>query len=101
MRTPILTEPIRLPRLPRILAAVGAMLALHERRVDRPAHRRAVQRRLQTGLGPEDQPAFDRHDAVLLPLLVDRGVGQSLRQPPLGQDRPPARPGKALSDWHT
>ena len=39
--TPVLAEPIRLPRLPRVAAPVRRLLPLHERRVDRPAaHRR-------------------------------------------------------------
>ena len=43
---PVLAEPVRLPRLPRVAVPVRPVLPLHERRVDRPAHRRRAQRRL-------------------------------------------------------
>ena len=40
----------------------------------------------QTPFGPQDQPALDPAHAVVLPLFVDRGVGQSLWQPASGQE---------------
>src|SRR3954470_25006147 len=87
MRPPILTEPVRPPRLPRVLAPVRRVLPLHERRVDRLADGRCLQGPLHLRFGPHHHGLFDGDDAVLLPLLVDRRVSQLLRQPPLRQER--------------
>src|SRR3954451_3683863 len=67
VHAPILTEPVRLPRLPRVVTAVRTVLAFHERGVDRPAHRRRRQGLPQAALGPEDQAPRDGDHAVVLP----------------------------------
>ena len=92
MNSPILAEPGRLPRLPRVLTAVRPVPPLDGRGVHRPAHRRPF----QAPLSPEDQPTRDGDAAVVLPLLGDRGIGQPGRPPALRPDRPPTRPGPAV-----
>src|SRR4051794_9087147 len=74
MNPPVLREAIRLPDLPRV--PVRAVVTLHERRVDRPAHPRTGQRRLQPRGGAEDQPRRHLDHPTLLPRLVHRGIMQ-------------------------
>ena len=93
MNPPVLTEPIRPPRLPRVLASVRRMLTLHQRRVDRPAAYRGLQHLIHRLLAPQHHPPMDRHDSAVLPLLVDRRVGQARIKTPLGQQRTTTRTG--------
>ena len=93
-----LTEPIGPPRLPRVLAPVRRVLALHERRVDRPATHRRLQRPVHRLLAPQHELPMDRHDAILGPLLADCRVGQTRIGTPLGQQRTTTWPGGRRGD---
>src|SRR3954471_23812121 len=84
MMPPVLTEPVRLPRLPGVAVAVRAILSLDERRIDRPTRARPPQRRHHRGDRAEDHPSRDLDDPALLAGLLHRGVGQPLRSDLVG-----------------
>src|SRR4051812_23390435 len=96
MHLPVLTEPVGLPRLTRVLAPRRPVLTLHERRVDRPTARRRLQRGINRLLAPQHDRPMDRHDAVVLPLLADRRIRHTGVQAPLWQERTPTRPRRLL-----
>src|SRR5689334_5635446 len=85
MDPPILTEPIRPTRLPRIAAPVGGVLPFDERRVNRAAAHRGLQDSLDVLRPTQYDLAMDPHYPALLPLLADRRVQKARHGTPLGQ----------------
>ena len=94
MISPVLTEPIRLAGLPGVAVPIRPVLALDERRVDRPADPREGQGRRHRGPRPEDHPRADLHDPALLPPLGHHRVIQARRRDHVRGDRA-ARPAGA------
>jgi hypothetical protein len=84
---PVLTETIRLPRLPRVVMPVGQVLPFDERRIDRPARRRPLQRPDHRLPGPHQHGGHDRHHAALPAFLVHRRVLHLRRELTLGNHR--------------
>src|SRR3954451_7189247 len=63
-----------------VLMPIRPVVPLDEGRVDRAAHRRTSQIRLQQGAGPEDHAPHYLHDPPLLAPLPYGRVAQALRQ---------------------
>src|SRR5437763_16654883 len=91
MNLPVLAEPIGLPRLPGVAAAVRPVLTLHKRGVHTVARCRLVQQLFQRLWRAEDLTSLHGDDAAILPLLVHRRVDHVVGQSPPGNDAWPAR----------
>src|SRR4029079_1619441 len=80
---PLFREAIGLPRLPGVAVTIRAVLALDERRIDRPADLRHPPRQEHRGDRPEDDPRPDLDDAAPLAPLGHRRVAQARRRGPV------------------
>src|SRR5436305_2101979 len=83
--SPVLAEPIRPSRLPRVAAPVRGVLPLDERGIDRPAARRVLE-------DPFHLREAARHHPAPGSPLADRRVQEARDRAPLGQEPRPARP---------
>lgn len=75
--------------------AIGAVIALDERRVDVGRDRRLGQGPIEGLLGAEDDPGVDLDDSALLAVLVQEGVEQVLGR---REDRVGESPAVALAE---